>query len=181
MDETIEKIKGETDIFTKAKLIRHLLINEGIKVIDLAKKLSLTSSYICHLNRLNDLPEAIVDGYYSKLVNISHLFLISRIKDKKKMVEIYEKVLTDNLTIRQTNELIDEVVHQVKASGNYLSLEEKDALKKALIKKYPELMLSISQTRVKGRIEILIKGNLRETSKKIKEIFNELSSVKDSL
>lgn len=181
MEETIEKIKNETDVFSKAKLIRYLLIERGMKVIELAKKLSLTSPYICHLNRLNEIPEAIVDGYYSKLVDISHLFLLSRIKDKKKMIEVYEKVLADDLTIRQTEELISEIVHQVKDKGSYLGLEEKNTLKEKLIKKYPDMKPSINQTRVKGKIEIEIRGNLEETSKKIKEIFNELSSVKDSI
>ena len=79
MDETIEKIKKETDVFSKAKLIRYLIREKNVKVIDLAKKLSLTPSYICHLNRLNSLSEIIVDGYYSHLISTSHLFLLSRI------------------------------------------------------------------------------------------------------
>ncbi|KKQ24176.1 MAG: ParB-like protein partition protein [Candidatus Roizmanbacteria bacterium GW2011_GWC2_37_13] len=175
MDETIEKIKNETDVFAKAKLIRYLLREKNFKVIDLAKKLDLTSSYICHLNRLNSLSEIIVDGYYSKLVNISHLFLLSRIKDKKKLIEIYEKVLTDNLTIRQTEELIREVLYEIKTKGSYLKVKDKRELIENFEKKYPDLEVNISQTRMRAKIIFEIKGNLEKTTKFVKELERSIS------
>lgn len=175
MDEIIQKIKSETDIFSKARLIRHLLREKEMKVIDLAKTLSMTSSYICHLNRLNNLPEAIVDGYYSHLINISHLFLLSRIKDEKKLMAVYEKVLSDNMTIKQTEELISELVYEVKLNGVYMKLDEKNKLKENIKKKHPEIDVSIIQTRSRAKVNLLIKGSLEETSKKIKKIINELT------
>jgi ParB family chromosome partitioning protein len=179
MDDSIEKLKLEKDIFSKAKLVRFLLKEKDIKVMDLAAKLSLTSSYICHLNRLNEIPEIIIDGYYSNLVNISHLFILSRIKDKKKMLEIYEKILSDNLTIRQTDDLISELIHQVKASGKYLIPEEKFKLKEDLEKRFPNMKTSITQTRSRTKINLELKGSLEETSAKTKKIFNELLGAED--
>jgi len=174
MDETIEKIKKETDVFSKAKLIRYLLREKNYKVIDLAKKLSLTSSYICHLNRLNHISEMIVDGYYSKLINISQLFLLSRIKDLKKMFTVYEKVLSDDLTIRQTEELIREIIYEVKTKGSFLKPQNKAELIEAVEKKYPDLKVNISQTRTKARINLEIKGSLEKTTKLTKDIIKKL-------
>lgn len=176
MEETIEKIKKEEDIFSKAKLIKYLLEEKSIKVIDLAKRLSITSSYLCHLNRLNKLPDIVVDGYYSKLISVSYLFLISRVKDEKKLIEIYEKVLSDNLTIRKTEDLIREVVYEVKNKGNYIKPKEKNELLNRIKEKVPNAEVRVHQTRTKGTIFLEIKGNLEKTSGLIKEIFRKLTN-----
>lgn len=180
MDAAIEKIKTETDVFAKARLIRHLLHDKEMRVIDLAKALLMTSSYICHLNRLNNLPEAIVDGYYSRLINISHLFLLSRIRDGKKLMAVYEKILSYNLTIRQTEDLINEIVHEIRSGGAYMRTDEKNKLKEKLEKKFPEIEASIIQTRSRVRINLLVKGSLENTSKMIKKIFSGLTGQADS-
>ena len=176
MDDIIEKIKKETDVFSKAKLIRYLLREKNIKVIELAKKLSLTSSYVCHLNRLNNLSEIIVDGYYSKLIGISHLFLLSRVSDQKKMFLVYENILSNDLTIRQTEELIREIIYEVKTKGSFLKPQDKTGLIETVAKKYPDLKVNISQTRTKARINLEIKGSLDRTTKLTKEIINKLEA-----
>ncbi len=175
MEDTIEKIKKEADVFSKAKLIRYLLVEKDFRVKDLAQKLLITSSYLCHLNRLNNLPDIIVDGYYSKLVDISHLFLISRVKDEKKLLEIYEKVLSDNLTIKETEELIRAVVYQVNVKGSFILAEDKARLSGEIERKFPGVKASINQTRIKTKIELEIKGDLEESSKTAKEVLKKLT------
>ncbi|MBI5127720.1 hypothetical protein HZA76_04670 [Candidatus Roizmanbacteria bacterium] len=175
MDDVVEKIKKEQDVFSKAKLIRFLLVEKDFRVKDLAQKLSITSSYLCHLNRLNNLPDIIVDGYYSKLVDISHLFLISRVKDEKKLLEIYEKVLADNLTIKQTEELIRAAVYQVNSKGSFILEEDKTRMSREIERKFPGAKISISQTRIKTKIELEIKGDLEDSSKTAKEILKKLT------
>jgi len=174
MEEIIEKIKKENDIFSKAKLINHLLKNNNIKVIDLAKKLSVTPAYLCHINRLNTLPEIVVDGYYSNLVNISQLFLISRIRETDKLINIYEKVLADNLTIRQTEDLIREVIYQIKDKGSYIKTKDKNEIIIKLKSKFPEMEIKIRQTRTRGSLFFEIKGSLEKSSKIIKELVKKL-------
>lgn len=170
MEEILEKIKKEVDVFKKAKLIKYLLKEKKLKVYQLAEKLSITPAYLCHLNRLNNLPDIVVDGYYSKLITISHLFLISRVKDEDKIIKIYEKVLADNLTIRQTEELIREVIYEIKDKGNYLKTKEKQKIIEGIKNKYQKVEVKISQTRTRGSLFIEIKGNLETTSKILKEL-----------
>jgi len=170
MDELIERIKNEKDIFSKAKLIKHLLKEKSIKVVDLAGKLWMTSSYLCHLNRLNNLPEIVIDGYYSGLVNISHLFLISRVKEEKKLIQIYEKILSDNLTVKQTEDLIREIVYEIKNKGNYIKKKEKEDLIYRIKNRFPDANINITQTRTKSKVMIEIKGNLEKTSKMLREL-----------
>ena len=66
----------------------------------------------------------IVDGYYSKLISISHLFMISRLKTKEDMMKIYEKVLSQNLTVLQTEAEVRDILYQIKTTGLVLDKNE---------------------------------------------------------
>ncbi len=179
MDETVEKIKKETDVFSKAKLIRYLLRDKNYRVIDLAKALSITPAYLCHLNRLNKLPDIVVDGYYSKLVNISTLFIISRVKDQKKLIGIYEKILADSLTIKQTEDLIREELYQVKDKGSYIRRKDKDEMVDRIEKKFLGVEAKISQTRTRTKVILEIKGNLEKSSSIANQVVSELTKAED--
>lgn len=180
MDEIFEKFKKEKDIFNKARIIKFLIEEKNLPIKVIAQKIGLSSSYICHLERILKLPEVIVDGYYSKLISISHLFLLSRINDENKLIQIYEQVLANNLTLAQTDDLIRESLYQIKNRGDYLKKEEKDDLVKKFSNKYKNVDIKISQTRTKGKIIIEIKDNLEKTSKLIKRLVNAVIEVKDS-
>lgn len=174
MDEYIDKLNSEKDIFEKGKIIKFLIREKNFKVKDIAQKLGVSSSYICHLERILNLPEIIIDGYYSKLITISHLFLLSRIKDNEKLIKIYERILADNLTIQQTEDLIREELYQISNKGNYLKKEEKESLIKRFNEKFSDAFIKIIQTKRYGKIYIEIKGNLEKTSKLIKKIISEV-------
>jgi ParB family chromosome partitioning protein len=171
----MDEIKKEKDVFKKSKLILQLLKEKNLKIVDLAKQLGYQSSYLCHLKRLQRIPEMIIDGYYSKMIFSSHLFVLSRIKDRKKMIELYEKILTDSLTVNQTEALVRESLYQIKSKGKYLTDEQKQPLVEKIKNKYPEIDIKIIQTRIKGRVVFEVKGNLEETSKTIKKLLNFLS------
>jgi len=174
IENLISNIKKEEDIFSKSKQIAYLLKEKNFKIIDLAKELNFTSSYICHLLRLNKLPDIIVDSYYSKSINISHLFILSRINDKEKMLEAFEEILKRSLTVIQTEELVRDYLYGIKTKGNHLRENVKEEIIKKFLEKYPDAKIKIVQTRVKGKIVIEIKGDLTTTSKAISDITNQL-------
>lgn len=171
----IEEINKETDIFAKAKKIDSLVHEKNFRIIDIAKALGKTSSYICHLLRLAKLPEIIVDGYYSKLVSISHLFILSRIKDKKKLFQVYEQLIAGNFTVQNTEELVRETLYEIHSVGNRLKKEEINQVIEEIKKNNPDLDIKIIQTRIKGKIILEIKGSLENTSTVLKKILEKLS------
>jgi len=173
MEETIEKIKQEENFIYKAKLLKGLLDSSGLKKKEMAQKLDIKPSYVSHILRLNRLPEMVIDGYYSDLITVSHLFIISRLKDKKQMADTYEKVLIKNLTVKETEEEVREILYQIKSKGNYL--KEKEELIKKFKEKFSRVDIKIIQTRVKGKIVIEVKGNLGKTTKTIKELIKKLT------
>ena len=139
IDDLIISIKEEKDVFSKANQIANVLKEKNLKIIDLAKKLDITSSYICHLLRLNKLPDIIVDSYYSKSINISHLFILSRINNQEKMLAAFEEILKKSLTVIATEELVREYLYGIKTKGNHLRLKAKEEMVKKFLEKHPVL------------------------------------------
>ncbi len=174
-DISISEIRRTNDIFEKAKRLNSLIRNNNIRLVDLSKKIGMKPSYICHYLRLNRLPEIVVDGYYSSLISQSHLFIISRLKDKSAIVQAYEKVLSDNLTVAQTDELIRQLLHGIKTEGEYLSAEEKEKLPEILRKNKDPISAKIIQTRIKGKFIFEVKGSPQTTSTVLKKLIDHLS------
>lgn len=169
----IEKIKKEKDVFAKAKLLHYLTFEKDLKLKDIAPKLGIKPAYICHFLRLNRLPETIIDGYYAKQISVSHLFIISRLKNIQQMNDIYERILIENLTIFETEMHIREIIHQVKTESNYLSKEEKIKFIDYFLKE-KNIDVKIIQSRIKSKLIIEIKGSVNETTKKMRELMKRI-------
>jgi len=135
----------------------------------------MQSSYVCHLLRLNRVPEIIIDGYYAKLVTLTHLFSLSRVKDTEKMTELYEKVLSENMTVLQTDYLVRETLHHVTTEGERITKDEIEEIIKNL-SVMEGLSVKVIQTRIKATLKIEIKGNLEKTSRALRQVLERLKS-----
>lgn len=173
-EKVISQIKVEKDYLLKSRLILSLIKEHDIKTKDLSAKLGIKPSYLCHIKRLNRLPEIVVDGYYSKNITLSHIFIISRLQNKKDMTSVYEKVLTKNLTVLETEDLIRELLHNVKSAGQELAKEEKEALINKIIGKYKNSNVKITQTRIKSKLLIEIKGSLEKTTPILRSLLEKI-------
>jgi len=109
----LNQIKLDKDIFQKSRLIEYVIKEKNLRVIDLSNKIGYKSSYICHLLRLKKIPEVVVDVYYSKSISSSHIFILSRLNDKKQMIELYEKILGENFTVKQMVDKYEEVYAKI--------------------------------------------------------------------
>jgi len=171
----LKQIKEDKDIFLKSRLLEYLIREKNLRVIDLANKIGYKSSYICHLLRLKKIPEVVVDGYYSKSISSSHIFILSRLNDKKQMIELYEKILGENFTVKQTENEVRNYLYQVKSIGKYINKETQEKLTNKIKEKYPELNIQIIQTRIKGKVILEVKGNLERSSKILRQILEKLT------
>jgi len=175
LSSLINQIKAEKDIFQKYRLIEYLMKEKKLRITDLSNKIGYKPSYICHLMRLKKIPDVVVDGYYSKSISSSHIYVLSRLNDVKQMVDLYEKILSENFTVRQTESAVREYLYKVKSIGKYINKESVMKLTKKVIEKYPETNVQVVQTRIKGKILIEVKGNLEVSSKTIKHLLEKLS------
>ena len=164
---------GKTRVLV-AKVI-YLIKEKNFRIIDLANKIGYKSSYICHLLRLKKIPDVVIDGYYSKSISSSHIHILSRLNDKKQMINLYEKILGENYTVKQTEVAVREYLYQIKSVGKYINKESTEKLTQKIREKYPELNIQIIQTRIKGKVILEVKGDLEKSSKEIRKILNRLA------
>lgn len=171
-----EQIKQENDLISKAKLLHFLHKDKKERIIDIAKILGLKAAYVCHILRLNKLSDLIIDGYYSQMISISHLFVLSRLHKTEDMMQVYEKILAENLTVIKTEELVRELLFHVSSKGDKVDEHIAKNTQTALQKKYPDLKLQIKQTRIKSTIIIEQKGSLDKTTPLVKHICSLLQT-----
>jgi hypothetical protein len=170
---TIQEIKETEDFFQKAKLIDYLQKTKNLSTKRLSDALEMKPAYLCHIARLNKLPELVIDGYYSKLISVSHLFIIARLKEQQEMIDVYEKALSEGLTVIKTEEVVREHLYSIKSEGSYVSKEEITAAKNRVKRIDPSVDLKVIQTRVKGRVQLEIKGSLKHTTEVIQKILSK--------
>lgn len=171
----IEQIKRESDYFGKTKLINFLIHQKHIKVKDLAVALALKPSYLCHIMRLNKLSEIIMDGYYSKLISMSHLFVLSLLHSQEDIMNVYEIVLRDGLTVLQTEELVREKLHGIRAGGSYVE-ESKIQNLKSKLKEDFGADTKVTQTRLKTKLLIEWKGSREGRKKDVESLFRVIGN-----
>ena len=171
----IEQIKRESDYFGKTKLINFLIHQKNIRVKDLASALKLKPSYLCHVMRLNKLSEIIMDGYYSKLISMSHLFVISLLQSQTDIMDIYEVVLRDSLTVLQTEELVRKKLHGVSSDGEYID-EKKVQNLNAKIESTFNAKTKVTQTRTKTKIFIEWKGSRAVRKRDVDKFFHMIEN-----
>ncbi len=178
LNSLIEKIKNTKDPFEKSKIILSIVKEKKTGINQLAKALGVTPSYLSHLIRLNKLPEMLVDGYYAGSITLSHLFVISRLKEKNDMIKLYEKVLKDNLSVKETEMEVRNILHKIKTEGKYFPSEDLKEIE-AKIKKIlgDKIEVKIIQSRIKLKIYIQAKGSLKMTGELLKKISKLLEDI----
>lgn len=163
-EQLIDKIKGEKDPFEKARMIAITIKNHKVKIKDIARHIGKTASYVCHLLRLLRLPTIVIDGYYSRTVSLSHLFIISRLKDQKEVIDAYEKVLVHNYTIQQLEEYVREKLYSIHTQGDRIDPQTIQSIEHFFKSIDSDITVSTIQTRIRVSLIIRLKGNMKKTS-----------------
>jgi len=179
LPEFIAQFNSTKDPFEKSYLLLEAQ-KKGIKAKDIAKALGVNVSYLSHLRRLKKLPEMIVDGYYAGSISLSHLFVISRLGKKEQMISLYEKVLKDNLTVQETEAQVRNLLYKVEdVEGKYFPEEKLKKIIEILKSVLPRgVEVKIIQTRVKVKIVLQGKGNLKATNKFLEKFLKLLEDIK---
>jgi len=158
----------EKDIFKRAQLLTSLKRDKGVRVTDIAKGLNMKSSYVSHILRLNKLPALVIDGYYSKAITPTHLYILARLHSHQQMVAAYEHVLANNLSVFDTEILVRTVLYGIKSVGEYLSVDELRVF--TVLMRKVGITAKIIQSRLRSKIILEMKGDLLTSSAKLREI-----------
>lgn len=165
LDPYIDRIQNQKDIFRKATTMHFLMKEENMIGRDIARMLNVSPAYVSNHIRLLKLPELVRDGYYSKVVTPTHLFILSRLHNEEDMRQVYEEILAKDLSTAELEDRVREKLHSIKTEGKYASSAVHKDILRFIQDIDPEATVRIVQTRIKTRIIIERKGKVLETSR----------------
>lgn len=169
----------------RALAYKRLIDEFGLGTNEVAKRVGKSAPTISNTIRLLSLPDAIKDALVAGVITEGHVRPLISLGDPKLMLDLFKKILKDNLTVRQTEDLSrrikgEEQKKEPTAETTRLWVPEQDEMAKDLVEKWKFDDVKIFQSSKLARMTVVIKGNVDETTKKIKELHNILSSTNTS-
>ena len=102
----IENIQREDlTIVEEAKSYKMIIDNLGLTQEDLAKKVGKSRPHVTNTLRILTLSDDILDMLDSKVLTMGHVKVLITIKDKDRITQIIKRILSEGLSVRQTEEL----------------------------------------------------------------------------
>ena len=172
----IQQLKDEADYFKKAQIVDILRRQECLSVKEIAGQIKKHPSYVSHLNRLLKLPPIVIDGYYARQIALSHLVILSRLKNEEAMEGVYKEILSKGLTSQQTEELIRLKNYDITSEPEKVPPSELQALLEEVQDKLGGVDIKVVQTRIKGKVVLELKGNSKQTTEFLRQVLMALSS-----
>jgi ParB family transcriptional regulator, chromosome partitioning protein len=165
----------------KALAYKRLIDEFGLGTNEVAKRVGKSAPTISNTIRLLSLPDAIKDALVAGVITEGHVRPLISLGDPKLMLEVFKKILRDNATVRQTEELARKIKGEVQKkeptkAQDQLWIPEQDAMAKEIQTKYEYDDVKIFQTGKLARITIVVKGEPEKTSEKLKEIHKLLTA-----
>lgn len=141
----------------EAKGYRQLIDSQGLTQEGLAKILSKSRSAIANTLRLMDLPTVVQEMIEQGLLTAGHARAILAVPTEEGRVELAQKVIEDNLTVRQTENLAP--LFSVKKEAPRPCVPTPQTYKRAArqLRQMLDTNVKVKQVRGKNKIEIEFK------------------------
>lgn len=102
----VENIQREDlSIVEEAKSYQSLIDNLGYTQEQLANKVGKSRSHVANIIRLLKLDDDILESVDKGLLSMGHVKVLITIDDKKRQYQIVDQIISQNLNVRQTEEL----------------------------------------------------------------------------
>lgn len=163
----------------RAQAYKRLIDDFGISVTEVAKRVGKSLPYISNTIRLLTLPDAIKDALAAGVITEGHVRPLISIGDPKLMLAAFKRILVEGISVRGAEEVARQVKSEVQQKEpqkkkDKIYIPEQDEMAKTLKDKYGFNKVDFFQSRVLGKITIVLKGNEEETGPKLKEIYEKL-------
>ncbi len=175
INDLIADFIQEQDIVKRAQIVKTLAQEYKVPLVHIAKQTGLKASHISHILRINRLSPLIIDGYYAESISATHLFSIARLKDPQKEIELFETILTNNLSVGATEILVREQRNNIKDTGTHLDKKEIETFTEKMRER--NLDTTVIQTRTKAKIVFEVQGNLEHTSQVLRKFMKDQETV----
>lgn len=164
----------------RALAYKRLIDEFGLGTNEVAKRVGKSAPTVSNTIRLLSLPDAIKDALVAGVITEGHVRPLISLGDPRLMLEVFKRILRDNSSVRQTEEIARKVKGEIQqrepqASKDLMYVPEQDAMALEIEKKYGLDKVSFIQTGKLARVTLVIKGEPPETSEKLKEIHRMLT------
>lgn len=164
----------------RAQAYKRLIDDFGLATNEIAKRVGKSSPTISNTIRLLSLPDAIKDALVARVITEGHVRPLISLDDTQLMLDLFKKILRDNLTVRQTEDHARKVKGEIqkkepRAIHDRLWIAEQDEMAKSLEKKYNLDKVTIYQSRSIARMVFVARGEAETTSLKVKELYEILA------
>ncbi len=171
--------REELNPIEKAMAYRRLIDEFGLSTNEVAKRVGKSAPAISNTVRLLSLPDAIKDALVAGVITEGHVRPLISLGDQKLMVELFKKILKDNSTVRETEELARKIKGEVqkrepRAKEDRLWIPELDEMANKIKEKLKADRTAIVQSRSLARIIIEFKNDVEVTTPKLQEVVNLL-------
>lgn len=159
----------------RALAYKRLIDEFGLGTNEVAKRVGKSAPTVSNTIRLLSLPDAIKDALVAGVITEGHVRPLISLGDPKLMLELFKKILRENSTVRQTEDMARQVKSEVeqkepRTRSDRLWVPELDEMGKRLMEKQKFNKVQIVQSSVGARMTITIKGDVNQTTPKIKQV-----------
>lgn len=163
----------------RAQAYKRLIDEFSLSVTEVAKRVGKSLPYISNSIRLLTLPDAIKDALAAGVITEGHVRPLISIGDPKLMLAAFKRILVEGISVRGAEEVARQVKSEIQKKEptkrhDKIYIPEQDEMAKNLQNRLGFSQVRIDQTRVLGRITIVIKGDESETGIKLKQIYEKL-------
>lgn len=164
----------------RAQAYRRLIDEFGLGTNEVAKRVGKSAPTVSNTIRLLSLPDAIKDALVAGVITEGHVRPLISLEDAKLMLDLFKKILKENSTVRQTEDLARQVKVEIqkkepRTTQDRIWAPELDEMAKEIEKKNELSKVSIYQSGNQARIVLSIRGTIEETAPKVKEIHKLLT------
>lgn len=169
--------REELNPIERAQGFQRLIDEFGISVTEISKRIGKSPAYVSNTTRLLALPDAIKDGLISADITEGHARAIAGLQDIRLMIEVYKTILTEGASVRRVEELVRKIKEKVEPTSRVIAEKIHSVEVEGLAKSISEQLkarVSINQSTVSAKIQILFKGAPDITSGMIKTVSQKL-------
>jgi ParB family chromosome partitioning protein len=164
----------------RAMAYKRLIEEFGLGTNEVARRVGKSAPTVSNTIRLLSLPDAIKDALVAGVITEGHVRPLISLGDSKLMLDLFKRILKENSTVRETEEMARQVKGEVeqkepRSKVNKLWVPELDEMSKKLEEKLGFNKVAMSQSRTQAKVSIVIKGDVDVTGPRIKEIFEALN------
>lgn len=167
----------------RALAYKRLIDEFGLGTNEVAKKVGKSAPTVSNTIRLLSLPDAIKDALVAGVITEGHVRPLISLGDPKLMLDLFKKILKENSTVRQTEELARQAKSEVQKreprarKADKLYIPELDEMAK-LVKERQDLDgVKINQSRISAELKLRVNGDVDVTGPKIRKIVDLLTTA----